>query len=39
MEENPYIHTDKDNYDTLNFDHGLLIAKLAVGFVVELSHP
>jgi len=35
---NPAIHSTRDVYESVNFDHGLLVAKLAVGFVVELSH-
>jgi leucyl aminopeptidase len=39
MHENSKIHTPNDSLDTVNYDHGLQFAKLAVGFVVEMSHP
>jgi len=38
MHENELIHSDQDAYDTVDFDHGLEFSKLAVGFVVEMSH-
>ncbi|KAJ1926306.1 hypothetical protein IWQ60_003894 [Tieghemiomyces parasiticus] len=38
LEANPNIHTPKDAYDTIKFDHCLEFAKIAVGFAVELSY-
>jgi len=33
----PYLHTEDDVYQYLNLDHGMEIAKVALGYVVELS--
>jgi len=38
MHENSKIHTPNDDLTTVNYDHGLHFAKIAVGFVVEMSH-
>jgi len=38
MEENQNLHTPKDDLNTVDYDHALNFAKLAVAFVVELSH-
>ncbi|RKP39876.1 LOW QUALITY PROTEIN: hypothetical protein BJ085DRAFT_42400 [Dimargaris cristalligena] len=38
MELNPYIHSDKDTVETVDFDHMLQFAKIATGFAVELTH-
>jgi len=35
---NRNIHTPKDTYDTVNFEHMLEFVKLGLGFVVEMSH-
>jgi leucyl aminopeptidase len=35
---NRNIHTPKDTYDSVNFDHMLEFVKLALGFLVEMSH-
>lgn len=35
--ENPMIHTAKDSIDTIDFDHALQFAKIAVAFAVEMS--
>jgi len=34
---NPYVHTKYDDLSILNMDHGLEFAKVALGYVVELS--
>jgi leucyl aminopeptidase len=36
---NPAVHTTNDLLGALNLDHALQFAKVATGFVVELSHP
>jgi len=38
MHENGNIHTPRDSLNTVDYEHGLELAKLAVGFVVEMSH-
>lgn len=34
---NPKIHTSKDTIEFVNIPHAMEFAKLALGFVVELS--
>jgi len=38
LRNNRFIHTAKDDLNTIDYDHGLHFAKLAVGFVVEMAH-
>jgi len=38
MEENQYLHTPRDDLNTVDYDHGLNFAKITVAFVVEMSH-
>ncbi|KAJ1655899.1 hypothetical protein IWQ61_004428 [Dispira simplex] len=35
--KNPYIHSESDTMERLNFDHMLEFAKLGVGFAMELA--
>ncbi|RKP12221.1 aminopeptidase-like protein [Piptocephalis cylindrospora] len=39
LEDNPNVHTTRDEYGTINFSHALEYAKVAVGFAMELSEP
>lgn len=36
---NPFIHTEKDDLTTIDYDHALHFVKLGVAFAVELGHP
>jgi len=38
MEENQNLHTPRDTLETVDYDHALNFAKLAVAFIVELAH-
>jgi len=38
MHANRNIHTTRDTLETIDYDHALNFAKLAVGYVVELAH-
>ncbi|KAI9227291.1 MAG: hypothetical protein DHS80DRAFT_27619 [Piptocephalis tieghemiana] len=39
LEDNPNVHTTRDEYGTINFSHALEYAKVAIGFAMELAEP
>jgi bacterial leucyl aminopeptidase len=37
-DDSPYIHTEEDTMETVNFDHVIEHAKMTVGFAYELAY-